>query len=312
MTARKKQRALARLADFVLPAPSEAIRMTRLEAALDAAGRGYPVFELKPKAKVPRFSGWQNAATTDAAAISKWWTTRPSSNIGVALDARQYVLDIDNAAAMAAVDAMNLPRTLKVRSGREAGGFHLYFAVENGAVLRNRTRVCGIDGLEGKTAGKLVAWAGSLHASGAVYAIEDDVPAVPLPAWLAERIGERSEVVNAEALTATDLVYIADIVSRRTSARTEAMRGDGLAAFTAAHDALAAELPMIQVGWADAFFKHAHKVGRYVGAGVLGFDEVIDALDHVAGCHGVAGRDGHHVFRSIRRGVTAGAREVYS
>jgi hypothetical protein len=225
-----------------------------LEAALDAAARGYAVFELRPAAKVPRFTGWQAAATLDPTKIARRWTARPTSNIGVALTARQYVLDIDTPAAAEAVQAMNLPPTLRVRSGRPEGGAHLYFTVGGGVRLANLTRVCDIAGLEGKTAGKLVAWAGSLHKSGAVYAIEHDVPAVPLPAPIAERIGERQEAVSTEALGAEDLAFIGDLASRRSPLVAEALRRDGVQAFADARDSLAASLPYIEVGWADAFF----------------------------------------------------------
>lgn len=290
-----------------------------LDAALDAAVRGYEVFELKPavpgdtrSGKNPRFRGWQASATTDPAEIKRRWTERPRSNVGIALTAQQYVLDADSPASIAAVAAMDLQPTLTVRSGRTEGGRHYYFVVRGGVRLRNLARVCEVEGLEGKTAGKLVVWAGSLHHSGARYAIEEDRPAAVMPSWLVERIGERQEYLAADELTADELAAIAELASRRSPEAAAAMRAEAVERFAEVKATLDANLPTIAVGWGDEFFRQSVKVGRAVGIGVLSWADAVEALDYVARCHGVTDDDGQHVFRSIRRGVAAGARAVWS
>lgn len=287
--------------------------MSLLDAALDAAARGYAVFELRPAGKIPRFKGWQASATTNPDEIRLRWSARPNSNVGVALTAQQYVLDADSPAAMTAVAVMNLPPTLTVRSGRPEGGRHWYFAVPVGLRLRNLTRVCEVDGLEGKTAGKLVAAAGSLHRSGARYTIEHDLPAAPMPSWLVEAIGERDdEQVVANALSAAEQAFIAGLERRRSPHRAAEMRAAAVECFAEVRAALDTSLPRSAVGWGDAFFLQAVRVGRHVGAGAVSWREAVEALDHVARCHGITRADGGHVFRSIRRGVAAGARLEWS
>ena len=45
-------------------------------AALDAAARGWPVFPVRPWAKIPAVTDWENAATTDPDRITAWWSAR--------------------------------------------------------------------------------------------------------------------------------------------------------------------------------------------------------------------------------------------
>ena len=85
-----------------------------LAAALTAAGRGWPVFPVRPDAKRPAFpnhtakrctgrdprctgghQGWEARATTDAARIRRGWATTPY-NIGLACGpAALVVIDLD-------------------------------------------------------------------------------------------------------------------------------------------------------------------------------------------------------------------------
>jgi hypothetical protein len=56
---------------------------SKLEAALDHAARGFAVFPLRTNDKIPRFEGWQAAATSDRAQIQRWWSQWPKANIGI-------------------------------------------------------------------------------------------------------------------------------------------------------------------------------------------------------------------------------------
>ncbi|WP_370964912.1 tyrosine-type recombinase/integrase [Amycolatopsis sp. cg9] len=52
-----------------------------LSAALDAAGRGWPVFPLAPRSKRPAIPEWQQRATCDPDRIVRWWTRHPTHNL---------------------------------------------------------------------------------------------------------------------------------------------------------------------------------------------------------------------------------------
>ncbi len=67
-----------------------------LEAALGYAGRGIPVFPVKPKGKMPLTRNGFKDASTDEKQIRAWWVKWPSANIGlVPGPANLVVVDYD-------------------------------------------------------------------------------------------------------------------------------------------------------------------------------------------------------------------------
>src|SRR3954453_18758431 len=71
-------------------------------SALAYAERGWPVFPLRPREKVPliaKAAGGNGVhdATTDLDQISAWWTRCPRANIGLAAGPAFWVLDVDYA-----------------------------------------------------------------------------------------------------------------------------------------------------------------------------------------------------------------------
>jgi len=73
---------------------------TMLDAALEYARHGIPVFPLVPKGKAPLTAHGFKDATDDEAKIRAWWTATPDANIGMptGLVTRRSVLDEDKQA----------------------------------------------------------------------------------------------------------------------------------------------------------------------------------------------------------------------
>lgn len=136
-----------------------------LEAALDYARRGWPVFPCSPKNKKPlvprdrdangdpiKGTGGLSKATTDEDQIRTWWKKWPRAMIGVTVgDAGMLVVDFDPRidektgeewtleglkADTEAQIGCELPQTLAVRT--PSGGVHVYFKMPDGAAIGNK------------------------------------------------------------------------------------------------------------------------------------------------------------------------------
>src|SRR4030095_6754308 len=117
---------------------------TMLDAALQYAAHGWPVFPLVPKGKTPLTAHGFKDATTDETQIRAWWTETPGANIGTptGLVTRRSVVDEDNkpwkgAAGSKTMDALTtihapLPETLSQTPW--SGGKQRLFAYSPGAV----------------------------------------------------------------------------------------------------------------------------------------------------------------------------------
>lgn len=186
-----------------------------LSAALDAAERGWPVFPLRPGAKAPALHGedrcprtgdctaghvkWEQRATTDPVRIWQCWTAG-AFNIGLATGpAGLVVVDLDKPKNNSKSDApcgaatltalceragQPMPATRTVRTA--SGGTHLYFTAPAGARLGNSAGKLGAL-IDTRAHGGYVVAPGST-VNGATYAVTDDAPAAPLPAWLHEAL----------------------------------------------------------------------------------------------------------------------------
>ena len=109
-----------------------------LDAALDYAKRGWPIFPVGPtKQPYPGTNGVLEA-TTDAAKIRAWWDKWPRAN--VALDvggAGMMALDLDPGHDVAALEralGSPLPPTM-LRARTPRGGLHLFFAINPGEIV---------------------------------------------------------------------------------------------------------------------------------------------------------------------------------
>ena len=160
---------------------SPAAPATLLDHALAAVGRGWEVFPLQPRAKVPLAGshGFKDA-TTDEAQIRAWWAAHPDSNIGIATGKRSgfFVIDIDvrNGGAVSCAELVaafgEFTPTVTVNT-RSDGSRHLYYRMPaDGRDVRNGKLA---DGIDVKGSGGYVVGAGSIHPeTGAAYVYSDD------------------------------------------------------------------------------------------------------------------------------------------
>lgn len=150
-----------------------------LEAALEYAKRGWPVFPLKPRSKVPIPWNGFKAATTDERKIRMWWLMTPDANIGLPTGIGFDVLDPDGEEGIAAIDAY-APHWKHtgpvVNTGR---GWHMYLRPTgrgNGAGL--------IPHVDFRGRGGYVVAPPSVHPSGSLYAWDRGGTLVAAPDWL--------------------------------------------------------------------------------------------------------------------------------
>jgi hypothetical protein len=158
-----------------------------IDAALSWAARGFSVFPLKPRGKVPLGSLVPHGlkeATRDPAVIRDWWRREPKANIGIVAGGGHFVLDLDDAGAVSwfanACGRHGGAKTLTVRTSR---GLHVFFACDAEVPNSTGRLAPGVD-VRGK--GGYVVAAPSVHPSGAVYTIARDLAVADAPRWLVD------------------------------------------------------------------------------------------------------------------------------
>lgn len=146
------------------------------DAAIEYAKKGFAVFPLKYRDKVPLTRNGCKDATTDAAQIKAWWQKYPNANIGLAtgsVSQNVFVidLDIDEDRGIDGYHSLedwqrehgDFPETWTAITGR--GGYHLYYR-GNGRV-KNRAGI--IDGVDIRGNGGYVVAPPSIHKNGNRY-----------------------------------------------------------------------------------------------------------------------------------------------
>lgn len=169
----------------------------RLDWALRYAEKGYPIFPVHSVrdgkcscgnllcgsvGKHPRTSDGFKAATTDEAAIRKWWAIWPDANIGLPTGhlSGLVVVDADGEEGIELVQERLRPNTITVRTGK--GIHYIYKAPE--CELKSKTRLWNEVDL--RADGGYVVVPPSIHSSGRQYEwITDLIEGTPeeLPAW---------------------------------------------------------------------------------------------------------------------------------
>ncbi|MEV7345568.1 bifunctional DNA primase/polymerase [Streptomyces sp. NPDC093544] len=190
------------------------MQQTLLHAALDAAGRGWHVFPLRPNSKQPGLHGadrcrqtgdcthghrkWEQRASTDPERIRLCWETS-AANVALATGpSGLVVVDLDmpkdksckgssdtpdgaaNFAALCERTGHAVPDTYRVRTA--SGGQHLYFTAPPGIRLPNTAGTIA-PLVDTRAWGGYVVAAGSTTPAGAYEAVGGSV-AAPLPSWL--------------------------------------------------------------------------------------------------------------------------------
>ncbi|WP_371566824.1 bifunctional DNA primase/polymerase [Streptomyces canus] len=263
-------------------------RAALLCAALDAAGRGWPVILLHPRDKRPAGHAEkycphtgrcvdghktpEQRATTDPELLTVAWAQRPY-NVGIATGpAGLLVVDLDTLkpedpkgtpdgatsfAALCERAGQAAPDTYRVRTAR--GGEHLYFTQPPGVRLHNSA---------GRLAKKIDTrgWGGYVVAAGSTtpegrYSVLDDRAPIPLPTWL------------HDALKPPQRPHYAMPNSMKSASgySAAALRGEADNVATAAPGTRNAVL-----------LRAARALGRLVASGDLARGEVEEALSRAA------------------------------
>src|SRR5215217_2939622 len=177
----------------------------KLDAALDAAKKGYRIFPAhnpifrdsgtvacscgRPKCKEvgkhPRISGWQQSATTDEYQIREWWRDHPDANIATPTGDGLIVLDEDTEDAAAEAERRGYEQGPVVKTGR---GRQRHFRPRDGAKYKNSAGDL-YPGLDVRGKGGLVILPGSTHHSGKSYEWELEGELPEAPEWLAQKYG---------------------------------------------------------------------------------------------------------------------------
>lgn len=233
-------------------------------AALRLARIGLRVFPVVPRTKQP-FAGSRGLleATTDEIRIASWWGLQPDASVAIATGNGLVVVDIDSDEALRECEALGLPDTVCVQTGK---GWHFYYQIDGWHDIRNVTGL--LPGVDLRGEGGYVVAPPSKHALGREYRWEaspEHVQFANVPQWVIHRYREGRE--GARATTAPRELPTAIIEGGRNSALasfagTMRKRGASESVIHAALVQLNREVcrPPLEEG---EVWKVAHSVARY-------------------------------------------------
>jgi hypothetical protein len=172
-----------------------------------SAGRGWRLFPVEARGKLPLLKGWPEAATSDIAQLEAWEAQFPGLNWGLATGTASglTVIDVDGGEGRASLadlegQGLTLPATLTVTTGRMDGGEHRYYRLPSGVDIRNDQSGKIGSHIDVRGTGGLVVCPPSIHASGKQYRfIDSSVPVADLPDWVIERLTVRPPMPTATA-----------------------------------------------------------------------------------------------------------------
>jgi hypothetical protein len=262
-----------------------------LAAALDFAGRGWPVLPVEPRGKRPLgrlVPHGLHDASIDEATIERWWKAEAAANVAIATGHGCDVLDLDGQEGIDALLAAQ-PSTMPEdqASGPCAtsrpGHWHLYLTPLG---LGNRAGL--LPHVDWRGQGGYVIAPPSVHQSGSVYEWSVDfgldTPLEPPPVWLLRLLKPEPR---------------APITPLR--ARTIEANRYGLAAL----EREAGRVALAPEGQRNSTLNGAaFNLGQLVAGGALDVDNVIDALTVAASRAGLTAEE---VERTIASGLAAGS-----
>jgi putative DNA primase/helicase len=140
----------------------------------DLMARGWSIFPLRPRSKVPAVK-WEQyqrrLATLDE--LEQWFTT-PGFNVGIVTGRISgiFAIDVDSEPALAWANEHLPTCDLRVRTAR---GLHLYYPYSGDRPMRNKSRVRyqgEVLDIDVRADGGFVVAPGSIHQNGHIYARE--------------------------------------------------------------------------------------------------------------------------------------------
>jgi hypothetical protein len=266
-----------------------------ISAALDYAGRDWPVLPLERGGKRPLgrlVPHGVKDATTDPEQVRRWWTSAPLANIGLVTGLAFDVLDIDGPDALERLEARNdCPPGADGEGPTVATprGWHRYVAPTGRGCAVN---LGGLAGIDWRGRGGYVVAPPSVRdgggswdwTAGSLSGLTPDALFAPAPAWA---------------------LRLFDCRSRPASVTSSVPRHPGRTAYgSAALERELGRLVMAVEGTRnDQLNRSAHALGQLVGARVLTAQEVGNALLTAALRIGL---DEAEADATIRSGMTAG------
>lgn len=177
------------------------------QAVIEAARRGWRLFPVKARGKLPLIAEWPGKASSDAAVLKAWALEYPGCNWGLATGQPSgvFVVDVDGEAGRTSVadlerQGLMLPATLTVTTGRADGGEHRYFRMPSGVDIHNdQSGRIGLH-IDARGSGGFVVCPPSTHASGKEYRFTDSNAAIAAaPGWVIERLTARQVMPTTTA-----------------------------------------------------------------------------------------------------------------
>lgn len=174
---------------------------TPLAGALAMAERGMYLIPVDPpepgKPKKPAIRGWKQKATTDVDQIRQWAEQFPGCNFGIATGPSGLVVADEDALGdfhrWTEAERIQPPTpTFAVSTGREGGGTHYWYRTDTEYKASSPMKRAGFD-VDVRARGGFVVCPGSVHASGDIYEIVNDVDPAPLPPAIAARLRRPDE-----------------------------------------------------------------------------------------------------------------------
>ncbi|HUV69758.1 MAG TPA: bifunctional DNA primase/polymerase [Terracidiphilus sp.] len=174
---------------------------------IEGAQRGWRLFPVKARGKLPLIADWPSKAASDPAALEAWAREYPQCNWGMATcePSGVFVVDVDGEAGRASLadlerQGLTLPATLTVTTGRADGGTHFYYRMPPGVDIHNDQSGKIGPHIDVRGTGGFVVCPPSVHASGKVYRFVDPSAAIAdAPGWVIERLTARQAMPTTGA-----------------------------------------------------------------------------------------------------------------